>query len=111
MELQAQLKWRLATVEARASSSYFSSGHLAGPGEDELRSREEQRTGWSFAGAVLGAPELARGLGRTLGTPVGISDTADTSWHNIVCLNMKILLILSITNESMLFGFHWNCIS
>ena len=39
------------------------------------------------------------------------SDTADTSWPEIACLNMKRLLILSMPKESMLFGFHWNFIS
>ena len=61
--------------------------------------------------AVPGAPELVRGLGRTQGTPVGISGTAGTFLRGVVCLNMKRLLILSVTDESMLFGFHWNCIS
>ena len=42
-------------MEARASSSYSSSGHLAGPGEVELR-LEEQQTDWSFAGVPQGAP-------------------------------------------------------
>ena len=111
MELRAQPGWT-----THASSSYFSSEHLAVSEEDELQLREQQR-GWSSADAAPGAPDLGRGLGRTLGTPVGvggdvgISGTADTSLHGIVCLNMKRLLILSVTNESMLFGFHWNCIS
>ena len=118
----ARPRWRLSEVEARASSSYSSSGHLAGPGEVELR-LEEQQTDWSFAGVAQGAPGLGRALGHTLGNPAGTdgysdihshggtSDMADTSWHETACLNMKRLLILSVTKELMLFGFHWNFIS
>ena len=49
----------------------------------------ERRTGLSVADAVPGALELGRGLGRTQGTPVGISGTAGTFLRGVVCLNMK----------------------
>ena len=105
VELRAQPRWT-----AHASSSYFSSGHLGVSGEEELRLGEQQ-TGWSSADVAQGAPGLGRVLGHTLGNPAdtagsGIhspgstSDMADTSWHETACLNMKRLLILSVTKES-----------
>ena len=56
---------------------------------------------------------LGRGLVHTQGIPVAdISGQAGTfCLRGAVCLNMKRLLILSVTNESMLFGFHRICIS
>ena len=77
------------------------------PGEEELRLGERQ-TDWSSAGVAQGAPGLGRMLGHTLGNPAGTdncspggtSDLADTSWHETACLNMKRLLILSMTKES-----------
>ena len=97
---------RGTTGAAHASSSYFSSGHLAVSGEEELRLGEQQ-TDWSSADVAQGAPGLGRVLGHTLGNPVGTgirfpggtSDTADTSWHETACLNMKRLLILSMTKK------------
>ena len=67
-------------------------------------------TGWSDVAPVTLV--LGKGLVRTQsGLAVDTSDTADTCQRGVVCLNMKRLLILSATNESMLFGFHGICIS
>ena len=64
-------------------------------------------------GTALVAPGPGGAPGHTPGTPVGIvedysdihyhadiSDMAGTSWHEFACLNMKRLLILSMTKKS-----------
>ena len=54
---------------------------------------------------------LGKGLVHTQGgLAVGTVDMAGTCSCGF-CLNMKRLLILSLANESMLFGFHGVCSS
>ena len=69
------------------------------------------------ADVELVAPGLGEGPGPTPGILVDIcirpdtSSTVGTSWHGIVYLNMKrLLLVLSRTENQMFFGFQWNYI-
>ena len=108
-----------------SSSCYSSPGYLTGPERMELVALQ---TGLTMAevDAVLVVPGSGVGPGHTLDIPAdihsdirsdihsgsGISGTVRTSWHGFVCLNMeRLLLILNMTKNQMLFGFQWNCVS
>ena len=120
--VEEPLAWRKWKIHV-SSSGYFSSGHLAGPERMELVAPQ---TGSMMADvdAVLVAPGLGWGPEHTLDIPADIrsgirsdihsetSGTVGTSWHGFVCLNMeRLLLILSMTKNQILFGFQWNYVS
>ena len=114
----ARWRWTVqVAVEVHVSSSCYSfSGHFAGPERVELLA-PRMDSAMADVDVVLVAPGFGRGPGRTPGIPVvvdisyGTSGTVGTSWHGIVCLNMKrLLLVLSRTENQMLFGFQCNYI-
>ena len=92
-------------------SYYSSSGHLIGPDRRELVA---PRTDSTMAGVVQGGP------GHTLDirdytdihSDSDISGMGRTFLLCVVCLNMeRLLLILSMTKNQILFGFQWNYVS